>query len=61
MAGSPAWTTSADLARHLAEILAEPLRLVDFGRKARKKVVSQFSLESMITAYEHLYRAAAPH
>jgi len=49
----------ADLASCLAEILAEPVRLVDFGRNARKKVVSQFSLESMITAYEHLYRAAA--
>jgi len=53
--------TPADLARNLAEILAEPVRLVDFGRNARKKVVTQFSLESMITAYEHLYRAAAPH
>ena len=49
------------LARALTEILAEPVRLVDFGRNARKKVASQFSMESMITAYEHLYRAAAPH
>ncbi|MEI9896296.1 MAG: glycosyltransferase [Chthoniobacter sp.] len=52
--------TSADLAGNLAGILAAPVRLVDFGRQARKKVISQFSLESMITAYEHLYRAAAP-
>ena len=52
--------TSAELAARLAEILAEPVRLVDFGRNARKKVVSQFSLESMIAAYEQLYRACAP-
>jgi glycosyltransferase involved in cell wall biosynthesis len=48
-----------ELARRLVEILAEPVGLVDFGRNARKKVVSQFSLESMISAYEHLYRTAA--
>ena len=52
--------SSADLAARLQEILAEPFRLVDFGRNARKKVAAQFSLESMITAYEHLYRACAP-
>jgi len=52
--------TAEDLARKLTEILSEPVRLVDFGRNARKKVISKFSLESMITAYEHLYRAAAP-
>ena len=52
--------SSADLAARLTEILAEPSRLVDFGRNARKKVAAQFSLESMITAYEHLYRACAP-
>ncbi|MEP6667601.1 MAG: glycosyltransferase [Chthoniobacter sp.] len=52
--------SSADLAGSLAEILAEPIRLVDFGRNARKKVTSHFSLESMITSYEHLYRASAP-
>lgn len=51
--------TPADLARHLTEILSEPVRLVDFGRNARKKVAATFSIESMITAYEHLYRAAA--
>jgi glycosyltransferase involved in cell wall biosynthesis len=48
------------LAARLAEILAEPSRLVDFGRNARKKVAAQFSLESMIAAYERLYRACAP-
>jgi len=52
--------TSEDLAARLAEILAEPSRLVDFGRNARKKVAAQFSLESMIAAYEDLYRASAP-
>jgi glycosyltransferase involved in cell wall biosynthesis len=52
--------TSAELAARLTEILAEPVRLVDFGRNARKKVASQFSLESMITAYEHLYRTSVP-
>jgi glycosyltransferase involved in cell wall biosynthesis len=50
----------AALAARLAQILAEPSRLVDFGRNARKKVAAQFSLESMIAAYEHLYRACAP-
>jgi glycosyltransferase involved in cell wall biosynthesis len=48
----------AALAARLEEILAHPTRLVDFGRNARKKVVSQFSLESMLTAYEQLYRTA---
>jgi glycosyltransferase involved in cell wall biosynthesis len=52
--------SAGELAARLAEILAEPVRLVDFGRNARKKVVSQFSLESMIAAYENLYRACAP-
>lgn len=52
--------SSAELAAKLTEILSEPVRLVDFGRNARKKVTSTFSLESMITAYEHLYRTAAP-
>lgn len=47
------------LARSLSEILAEPVRLVDFGRNARNKVTSVFSLTAMMTAYEHLYRAAA--
>ncbi len=48
------------LAARLAQILTEPARLVDFGRNARKKVTAQFSLESMITSYESLYRACAP-
>ena len=48
------------LARALTEILADPVRLVDFGRNARKKVASVFSLTAMMTAYEQLYRAAAP-
>lgn len=52
--------TVANLAQGLAEVLNDRFRLVDFGRKARKKVVSQFSLESMLSAYERLYRAAAP-
>ena len=51
--------TPADLAARLTEILAEPSRLVDFGRNARKKVAAQFALESMIAAYEQLYRACA--
>jgi glycosyltransferase involved in cell wall biosynthesis len=50
----------AELAARLAEILAAPTRLVDFGRNARKKVASEFSIESMIAAYEKLYRACAP-
>lgn len=52
--------SAASLAARLSEILAEPPRLVDFGRNARKKVAAQFSLESMITAYEQLYRTCAP-
>jgi glycosyltransferase involved in cell wall biosynthesis len=52
--------TADALAQRLLEVLSEPVRLVDFGRKARKKVVSQFSLETMLSAYERLYRAAAP-
>ncbi len=47
------------LAACLEEILAAPSRLVDFGQNARKKVAAQFSLESMISAYEDLYRACA--
>ena len=48
------------LAAQLAELLAQPARLVDFGANARKKVESQFSIESMIHAYEQLYRASSP-
>ncbi len=61
--GADGWIRPLDspkaLARSLSEILAEPVRLVDFGRNARKKVTSVFSLTAMMTAYEHLYRAAA--
>lgn len=62
--GEDGWIESMEspeaLARSLSEILAEPVRLVDFGRNARKKVTSVFSLTAMMTAYEQLYRAAAP-
>lgn len=62
--GEDGWIESMEspeaLARSLSEILAEPVRLVDFGRNARKKVASVFSLTAMMTAYEQLYRAAAP-
>ncbi len=49
-----------ELAALLTRILSEPSRLVDFGRDAREKVTAQFSLETMIAAYEQLYRACAP-
>ncbi len=52
-------TDTADLQARLEEILAAPTRLVDFGRQARKKVADQFALDSMIAAYEQLYRACA--
>jgi len=48
------------LAGRVAEILAQPDRLVDFGPRARNKVREQFSLASMTSAYERLYRACAP-
>ena len=53
-------SSTTALAARLGEILAEPARLVDFGRNARKKVAGNFSLESMTAAYEDLYRACAP-
>jgi glycosyltransferase involved in cell wall biosynthesis len=47
------------LATQLAALLATPHRLIDFGKTAREKVRQQFSLETMVAAYESLYRACA--
>lgn len=61
--GVDGWIAPLDspevLAARLAELLAHPSQFVDFGANARKKVQSAFSLESMIQAYEQLYRACA--
>lgn len=51
--------TPATLATELARLLAQPGRLVDFGRAARKKVAAHFSLDAMTAAYERLYREHA--
>ena len=50
-------SSKENLAGELVRILSSAASLVDFGKNARKKVVEQFSLASMIDAYEHLYRA----
>jgi glycosyltransferase involved in cell wall biosynthesis len=52
--------TSATLATRLTEILLDPGQVVACGAKAREKVKSHFSLDSMFNAYESLYRACAP-
>lgn len=51
--------TADELAGELAQLLTTPSRLVDFGARARKKVIEHFSLSSMTDAYEQLYRACA--
>lgn len=50
-------STSALLATQLAEWLAQPERLVDFGQKARSKMLGHFSIDSMAEAYADLYHA----
>lgn len=51
--------TAETLAAELDALLTTPERLLGFGRNARKKVAASFSLGSMLTAYEHRYRALA--
>jgi glycosyltransferase involved in cell wall biosynthesis len=50
----------ADFAAQLSAILREPARLAESGARARQTVQSRFSLDSMVNAYESLYRACAP-
>ncbi len=50
-------TTCAALAAELARLLAAPERLVDFGRKARTKMLREFSLDAMADAYAGLYES----
>jgi glycosyltransferase involved in cell wall biosynthesis len=52
-------STPANLAAQLASLLATPERLVDFGRKARTKMLEHFSIDSMAAAYARLYRTVA--
>ena len=50
--------TPAALAAQLSALLAQPARLVDFGQKARTKMLRHFSLDSMADAYARLYQTA---
>jgi L-malate glycosyltransferase len=47
------------LASAISLRIVDPRHLLDIGRNARTKVVANFSLESMVTAYEQIYRAIA--
>ncbi len=62
--GADGWIATLDtpdtLANRLAELLQNPAHLVSCGINAREKVKAHFSLDSMIDAYESLYRACAP-
>ena len=51
-------TTPAALAAQLNALLSQPARLVDFGQKARTKMIRDYSIGSMAGAYAGLYRAA---
>ncbi len=50
-------STPAALATELRALLAQPDRLVDFGEKARTRILVHFSLGPMADAYDALYRA----
>ena len=50
--------TPAALAAQLGAVLAQPERLVDFGQKARTKMIRDFSIDSMSGAYAGLYQTA---
>ena len=52
-------STPAALAAQLTVLLTRPERLVDFGEKARTKMLRHFSLDSMAGAYAGLYRTIA--
>ena len=49
-------SSPALLATELSTLLAAPERLVDFGEKARTRILGHFSLGSMADAYAALYR-----
>ena len=49
-------STPALLTTELSALLAAPERLVDFGEKARTRILGYFSLGSMADAYAALYR-----
>lgn len=51
-------STPAALATALTALLTQPARLVDFGEKARTKIIGHFSIGSMTDAYAALYRAS---
>jgi glycosyltransferase involved in cell wall biosynthesis len=50
-------TTAEALAEQMALLLTQPERFVDFGRKARTKMLENFSIDSMAAAYAQLYRS----
>ncbi len=52
--------TPAALAAQLTTLLAQPARLVDFGQKARTKMLRDFSIDAMADAYASLYRTMLP-
>lgn len=47
------------LAESIKSLLRDPESLRDYGRRAHRKVVTKFSLQSMADAYEETYRALA--
>jgi glycosyltransferase involved in cell wall biosynthesis len=58
------WIANLDstesLTAQLSHLIANSGRLTVCGTNARKKVEAHFSLDSMLDAYERLYRACAP-
>lgn len=52
-------STPAALAVQLAALLSQPERLIDFGEKARTKIIGHFSIGLMADAYAALYRTVA--
>ena len=50
-------STPSALAAELSALLTTPRRLVDFGEKARTRILGQFSLGTMAEAYAALYRS----
>ena len=48
-----------DLARELTAALVDPTHLIDMGTAARKTAVERFSIETMVSEYERVYRETA--
>jgi glycosyltransferase involved in cell wall biosynthesis len=47
---------STEIARHLREAVADPVRLAAFGRAARQHMLDHFAFEHTVDRYEALYR-----